>query len=276
MPNEVVDVLKSIFHMQIGAMLFSAALQITCYVLGALGLYTIAKNRGLNHAWLSWLPFGDHWILGSISDQYQSVAHGKVQSRRKVLLFLQIGVTVLGGVVFAFLGKMLVDAIGMAIQYDSMGSFSEERMIEAFLTGTFRSLGFAVIMGIVSIVLTVFRYIAYYNLFKSCDPNNAVLYTVLAILIPVTLPFFVFFSRKKEGGMPPRRQIPQGTVYGQNGYGYQNPNGYQNGNGYQNPNGYQNGNGYQNPNGYQNGNSYQNPNGYQNGNDPQNPEDNPG
>ena len=58
---------------------------------------------------------------------------------------------------------------------------------------------------IVAVVAAVFVYIAYYDYFVSCEPNNAVLYLVLSILIPVTLPFFIFFSRKKDDGMPPRR-----------------------------------------------------------------------
>ena len=35
-------------------------------------------------------------------------------------------------------------------------------------------------------------YIAYYDVFKSCKPKNAVLFLVLSIVFDVTLPFFVF------------------------------------------------------------------------------------
>ena len=42
---------------------------IGAYVLWSLGVYTIAKRRGIRKPWLSWIPVGNLWILGSISDQ---------------------------------------------------------------------------------------------------------------------------------------------------------------------------------------------------------------
>ena len=40
---------------------------IATYVLSALGLYTIAKRRGLNHPWLAWIPVASAWTVGSWS-----------------------------------------------------------------------------------------------------------------------------------------------------------------------------------------------------------------
>ena len=37
-------------------------------VLSALALYTIAKRREIANPWLAWIPLGQAWILGSISD----------------------------------------------------------------------------------------------------------------------------------------------------------------------------------------------------------------
>ena len=50
---------------------------IATYVLSALGLYTIAKRRGLNHPWLAWIPVASAWIVGSLSDQYRYVVNGE-------------------------------------------------------------------------------------------------------------------------------------------------------------------------------------------------------
>ena len=60
------------------------------YVLGSIGIYTIAKRRGIHNPWLAWLPVGNHWIIGCISDQYQYVVKEKVRNKRKVLLILNI------------------------------------------------------------------------------------------------------------------------------------------------------------------------------------------
>lgn len=153
------------------------------YVLHSLGLYTIARRRGIHNGWLAWLPFGNLWILGSISDQYQYLVKGKIKNRRKAMLWLSIPLIPVCFIWFVIL------------------------MVSAFSGGGFL-LVIAVLIGLLTmaVTLTVVQYIAYYDLFASCSRENAVLFLVLGIFFPVTLPFFVFACRKKDLGMPPRKQ----------------------------------------------------------------------
>ena len=60
----------------------------------------------------------------------------------------------------------------------------------------------------ISIALAVIRYMALYDIYTSCQPQNNVLFLVLSIIFTVTEPFFVFFNRNNDKGMPPRR-VPQ-------------------------------------------------------------------
>ena len=53
------------------------ALSVVMYVLSSLGMYRIAQRRGIRNPWLSWIPVGNMWILGCISDQYQYLVKGK-------------------------------------------------------------------------------------------------------------------------------------------------------------------------------------------------------
>ncbi len=70
--------------------------------------------------------------------------------------------------------------------------------------------GLALVILPVTVVLAVFRYMALYDLYLSFDPENAVLFLVLSIIFAVTEPFFIFFNRQKDRGMPPRApQQPQ-------------------------------------------------------------------
>ena len=71
-------------------MLFVAAWGIVSYVFTSLGFYSMAKRRGINNPWLAWIPVGNYWIAGSISDQYQQVAKGKDTRRRTILLILAL------------------------------------------------------------------------------------------------------------------------------------------------------------------------------------------
>ena len=191
----VVGVIAIIYLM---VLLLTAVWSVAVYVLQSLSLYTIAGRRGIRNPWLAWIPLGNLWIMGSISDQYRYVTKGEIKNRRKLLLGLSIGlVAVYVGWVFSMIMSIIL---------------SEGVGVGAAAAVACAVLG-ALALSALAIVLTVFQYITYYDLFKSCDSNNAVLYLVLSIIFPVTLPFFVFACRKKDLGMPPRKQpAPQQVV----------------------------------------------------------------
>lgn len=195
------DIMDGAFGVVMGIylifMLFVLALSVVIYVLESVSFYTIAKRRGIRNPWLSWLPIGYLWIVGSISDQYQYVKHGKVKNRRKILLGLSV----------AYFGLWVMNLI-LSFAQGALASVTSSGVINgAMLLGT---LLFALVMLAIAITMTVFQYIALYDLYASCDPSNAVLYLLLSIFVSVTTPFFLFACRKKDGGMPPRRDaIPQ-------------------------------------------------------------------
>ena len=162
------------------------------YVLNAVGLYRIAKRRGIHHAWLAWVPIGCNWLLGSISDHYQYVAKQKVTSKRKVLLILSL---ILVACLFVLAGGVV------ALVLATEGMAGDAAMVLAVALMLIAYLG---MLGL-AIAITVFCYIAYYDLFRSCKPGNAVLFLVLSIIFNVTLAFFVFACSKSDEGMPERR-----------------------------------------------------------------------
>ena len=51
----------------------------------------------------------------------------------------------------------------------------------------------------------VFWQISLYDLYTSCNPKHNVLFLVLGIIFGVAIPYFIFFNRNKELGMPPRK-----------------------------------------------------------------------
>ena len=178
--------------------LLAMAFSLVSYVLSAVGMYRIAKRRGIHHAWLAWIPVGSSWLLGSISDHYQYVVKQKVTKRRKILLILSLACMIMGGIFGA--------GVGVLAAAEIMGGMSAESVLSVALM----VIGYLGIMGL-SLAVTVICYIAYYDLFRSCKPGNAVLFLVLSIIFNVTLPFFVFFISNSDEGMPARRpqQPPQ-------------------------------------------------------------------
>ena len=190
-------ILRTIFGMPM-------LLSIASYVLTALALYTIARRRGLRNPWLAWLPVADSWLLGSLSDQYRYVVKGEHKSKRKILLFFRIVIAFMWISLMGLLVNLCFHAVGNAF----WGTMTEDRVFQILHQALNLLVVCLPLIGI-SIAYAVFRYMALYDLYKSLDPANCVLFLVLSILFGVTEPFFLFFSRNKDDGMPPRKEPSQ-------------------------------------------------------------------
>ena len=167
---------------------------IAAYILTAMAIYTISRRRGLTNAWLAWIPVANVWLLGSLSDQYQYVVKGQDKTKRKWLLILSI----LKAALVTMVAILAVVAAGSLIA----GEPSEIMGLVVAL------LGLVLPLCAVAIALCVIRYMALFDIYRSVDPGNAVLYLVLSILFGPTEPFFLFFNREKDLGMPPRKKQP--------------------------------------------------------------------
>lgn len=198
MMPETVGALGIFFVVYLLFLFFVSAISMVSYVLNSLGLYTLADRRGIRHSWLAWVPIGNLWILGSLSDQYQYVAKGNIKNRRKVLLGLSIGFFL---IYFAWIVAMIV------------GLIATEGLGGEVVTGILLIVLGALAIIAMAIAMVVYQYLCLYDLYSSCNPSNAVLFLVLSIVFSATMPFFVFFCRKKDLGMPPRKQpAPQPVV----------------------------------------------------------------
>lgn len=174
---------------------------IAAYVLTALSLYTLASRRQIAHAWLSWVPVLNVWIIGSLSDQYRYVVKGEFRAKRKSLLILNL-------LMMLIVTGMVAVAIGMVV--DLVTSVMYGINIEAMVSGPILMEALlAVPLSGLAIATAVVRFMALYDVYKSMDPDNAVLFLVLSILFGVTESFLLFFNRQKDKGMPPRKPAPE-------------------------------------------------------------------
>lgn len=186
-------------------MAFGGLIGFAMWIFRSLAVYRIASRRGIANAWLSWIPVGRDWILGSISDQYQYLVCGKVKNKRKLMLGFS-GVTCVVCII------CIVMAFHFVAKSVMMASAPEYYMDEYYLLSM--SVGmlvfYTVALGL-SITIWVFRCMSKYDLYRSCDPNNALAYLVLAIIFVILDPIFLFVCRNKDQGMPPRR--PGNSTY---------------------------------------------------------------
>lgn len=184
-------------------LILSPLVSIALYILSAVGLYTIAKRRGLHQPWLAWIPVANIWLLGSVSDQYQYVVNGRIKSKRKVLLVLN-SISAVLKIVLMTLAASAVFQLFMGVA----NGYQEEHLVSSALSSALGMVGVLVPLLGVSIGCMVVRYMALYDVFKSLDPANAVMFLVLSILFRVTEPFFLCCNRNKDLGMPARRPEP--------------------------------------------------------------------
>lgn len=179
-------------------------ISVAVYVLQSLSIYTIAKRRGIKKPGLAWVPVANVWTLGCISDQYRYVAKGQVRNKRKWMLGLSIAMWVAYVAFFVAFGAVMVGVAGNAL-------FASDH---TELIGGILGMGVTglAMMGI-CVAMLVLQYMALYDLYRSCDPNNAVMYLVLSIFVSICQIVFLFLCRNKDLGMPPRKPQPVEPVY---------------------------------------------------------------
>ena len=178
----------------------SALLGIASYVLTSMALYSLASRRGISKAWLSWVPVLNVWILGSLSDQYRYVVKGQYKSKRKILLILKL-MSALFVLAALIAGGFLVADVARTMMY----GVRMEAVLRQLLGPVLGIAGLVLPVIGLSIASAVVYFMALYDIFMSMDPANGVMFLVLSILFRVTEPFFLFFNREKDKGMPPRR-----------------------------------------------------------------------
>ena len=178
----------------------STLLGIATYVLSSLALYSLATRRGIDKAWLSWVPVLNVWIIGSLSDQYRYVVKGQYKSKRKILLILNL-ISLVVGLILA----IVVIGVTVELTTGAIYGVRGNELLNSVLGSALGATGLALTMGGISIAAAVIRYMALYDIYMSMDPANSVLFLVLSIIFNVTEAFFLFFSRNRDDGMPPRR-----------------------------------------------------------------------
>lgn len=202
---DATEVMLGFFVGMLVVCLIALVFSLVCYIFECVGVYTIAKRRGIKNPWLAWIPLGNVWIWGCIADHYQYVAKGQVKNRRMILLILSLVSYVL---VLMTNGQVMSALTAVIANADAMEYMSEAEAM-AMMAPLFGGTVLSMVASIVAIVLMVFQYIALYEIFNSCDPSNSTMFLVLSILFSVATPFFLFASRNKDLGMPARQPEPQ-------------------------------------------------------------------
>lgn len=198
--------METFFSIWLSIMGFAMIIGVVFYVLESLGLYTVAKRRGINNPWLAWIPVGCNlWILGQIGDRDNMARTGKDSKLRVWMLSLYLAMPALSVIIFSVAFAM---GFAAASADGAVGSATAAGLVVAVLL-------LYLLFFAVTITLSVMMYVAYYRYFRSCNPQNAALYLVLGIIFGFLMPIFVFVCRNQDAP-PLQPQYPQYPPYPQN------------------------------------------------------------
>lgn len=162
---------------------------ITLYVLGALGAYTVAKHRGVKNAWLAWLPIGNSYIYGALSDDVVSLRGIPKKYRSRILLPVLDGSAV-GGIVLLFV-------IMISIAYSVMPLSNTAASTATFIQLPFMMLFVFLIDGVM-IASRVFASIALYPVYREyCLPGTSLAFAVCGGIFGLH-GVFLFAIRNKQ------------------------------------------------------------------------------
>ncbi len=193
----------------------SSILSILVYVGIAYGLYCMSETCKLPHAWMAWVPFCSTYQLGALADHVCDRGEGRKTYFRHILLWLEIGATVLFSIAFV---SLITSIIGTVLAIGEEAFNNEQEILEMVLT-SLASLLVVWLLALAALIATlVFQFIAMYHIYKAFEPKNATVYTVLSILIPYAIPvLFVLLSKKRPTFM--EDEAPAFTVdpFGPNG-----------------------------------------------------------
>ena len=228
-----------------GAIL-GAGIWAVLFVLQGFGLYTMAKNRGMQKSWLAFVPFANVWYIGKLTGD--CFVFGQRVKRAGLYTMLAQIIATLACALYVAMQMYLYAVVGAPNYREEIGYYWITTGFSATAEKIYTISGY--VMQIMQLVYEVLLLILLFGLYKRYYPKNYMFLGILSLFIPMSRYIAIFVLRKRqaidyERYMQARREAymrQQQQYY--NTYG--NPYGY---NSYNRPygqNGY-NGYGYNQP-----------------------------
>ena len=157
---------------------------LTPYILRSLGLYSLAKNRGIDAPWLAWIPVGNAYIMGCLCKASPYI--------KKKFPKMHIIYPVVSG---AYLLLAIIMSVGFIIAY--MPFFKSNLTgFSGIDFGNIYVIIYYIVIYLAALLIAALGVFVAYHIYKVYDPANAVLYTVLSA---IGLSFiFLFVIRNKQ------------------------------------------------------------------------------
>ena len=175
---------------------------IALYVFRSWGLFTMARRRGIQKAWLAWIPMLHLWVLGSLSDQYRYVVRHQYRNKRKWMLGLSVAGLVLGLVFSCLYAAGMVSTL---MGLPKIQNYQDLLYMLRYQPVLVAATGVSAVAAGVRLLMMLLQWTSLHDIYASSRPEKKGRFTLLSILLPVTAPVFLFICRDDDKGMPPRK-----------------------------------------------------------------------
>ena len=175
-------VMFTIFLMVLLAVIFLVG--IINYILTSIAVYRIAKRRGIDHAFLAWIPFAQTYLYAELIGTNVKIGNVTVPQYPWIYVGIICG------------GSFLAGLIQNVVQYSSLTSLEQISNYSQSMASSLTSLAASLIALVVYLIITVVRIFTMYRVFKLFK-GNTVLYTILGALILFAEPIILLILGNK-------------------------------------------------------------------------------
>ena len=160
-----------------------AVLSLVNYILTSIGLYTIAKRRGISNPFLAWIPIISCWTVGGIAEEYDQ--------KRSIKRNWKLAILTPKMIVALSIVSMIASCITLAMQNVFSAS---DILLSSGIIFFYISYTILVMSGVVASIVS---YVCYFKIFESTKTEKALLYLILSMLIPMAMGICLFSCRNK-------------------------------------------------------------------------------
>ena len=178
----------------ISGAIVGAGIWAALFVLQGLGLYRMAKNRGMQKRWLAFVPFANVWYIGKLTGDCN--VFGQRVKRAGLYTMLAQIITTLCCALYVAMQMYLYAVVGVPNYHEEIGYYWITTGFSATAEKIYTISGY--ILPIVQLVYELFLLVLLFGLYKRYYPKNYMFLGILSLFIPMSRYIAIFVLRNRQ------------------------------------------------------------------------------
>lgn len=171
---------------------FSFITGLVLFILKGLGLYRMSKTLDIKNAWLSFIPFADLYILGTVASKYVK-QNGSKSAKFGIILPVLYAISYILAIIFFVI--FVIFCLNIIVE-------AEQAMFNPNSFSLNSSMFIPVVISYIAtlisaIVYKVFFFVSLWKVYSLFDDANKLIFLILSILFSLA-PIFIFIMRNNN------------------------------------------------------------------------------